>query len=136
MRVIIDVNIWVSFCIGQQLDDLPLAVGNPGVELFICEALEAEFADVVSRPRLAKYIRPERVIEVYQIMEAYSVYAEIEQTRADFKDAKDNYLLDFSQTIEAGYLVTGDQNLLALENYFETNIISFRDFMRLLSTEN
>lgn len=49
MRVIIDVNIWVSFCIGQQLDDLPLAVGNPGVELFICEALEAEFADVVSR---------------------------------------------------------------------------------------
>lgn len=69
-------------------------------------------------------------------MEAYGVYAEIEQTRADFKDAKDNYLLDFSQTIEAGYLVTGDQNLFALENYFETNIISFRDFMRLLSTEN
>lgn len=132
MRVVIDVNIWVSFCIGQHLDDLPLAVGDPAVELFICEALEAEFADVVSRPRLAKYIRPERVIEVYQIMEAYGIYAEIEQARADFVDAKDNYLLDFSHTIEAGYLVTGDQNLLALGNYFETKIISFRDFMRIL----
>ena len=67
MRVIIDVNIWVSFCIGQHMDDLSLAVGDPKVELFTCEALEAEFAHVVNRPRLAKYIRPERVIEVFQI---------------------------------------------------------------------
>ena len=99
MRVIIDVNIWVSFCIGQYLDDLPLAVGDPAVEPFICEALEAEFADVASRPRLAKYIRPELVAEVLQLMEAYGIYAKIEQTEADFVDAKDNYLLDFSRSV-------------------------------------
>ncbi len=69
-------------------------------------------------------------------MEAYGVYVEIEKAEADFTDAKDNYLLNFSHTIEAGYLVTGDQNLLVLGNYYETTIISFRDFMRLLSAEN
>ena len=122
MRVIIDVNIWVSFCIGQYLDDLPLAVGDPAVEPFICEALEAEFADVASRPRLAKYIRPERVAEVLQLMEAYGIYAKIEQTEADFVDAKDNYLLDFSRSVRAEYLVTGDQNMLALGSYFSAAV--------------
>lgn len=128
MRVIIDVNIWVSFCIGQHLDDLPLALGHPAVELFICEALESEFADVVSRPRLAKYIRPERVVEVFQLMEAYGIYAEIEWAEANFVDDKDNYLLDFSRSIRAEYLVTGDQNLLALESYFKQKSSRFENF--------
>lgn len=135
MRVIIDVNIWVSFCIGQHLDDLSLALSQPAVELFICEALESEFADVVSRPRLAKYIRQERVVEVFQLMEAYGISAEIEWTEANFVDANDNYLLDFSRSVRAEYLVTGDQGLLALGNYVETKIISFREFIRMLKTE-
>ena len=108
MRVIIDVNIWVSFCIGQHLDNLPLVVGHQSVQLFVCEALEIEFANVASRPRLAKYIRPERVIEIFQLMEAYGIYAEIKQAEANFVDAKDNYLLDFSRSVNANFLVTGD----------------------------
>lgn len=133
MRVIIDVNIWVSFCIGQYLDNLPLVVGHQSVQLFVCEALEIEFANVASRPRLAKYIRPERVIEVFQLMEAYGIYAEIKQAEANFVDSKDNYLLDFSRSVNANFLVTGDQELLALESYFEMKIISFREFVRLLN---
>ena len=132
MRVIIDVNIWVSFCIGQHLDDLPLAIGNSAVELFICDALETEFADVVNPPGLAKYIRGERVIEACQLMEVYGIRAEIERTEANFADAKDNYLLDFSQSIAAEFLVTDDRHLLALERYFETKIISFREFTGFL----
>jgi len=131
MRVIFDVNIWVSFCIGQALDDLPLAISHPSVEVFVCQELELEFADVSSRPRLAKYIRPERVLEVLQLMEAFGNRATIERSGADFVDPKDNYLLDFSQTIRATYLVTGDQNLLALKRYHTTRIVSFRDFMGL-----
>lgn len=132
MRVIVDVNLWISFCIGQHLDDLPIVLGHPLVELFICEELEQEFTEVSRRPRLAKYIRKERVEEVFQLMNAYGIKAEIDRIRADFVDAKDNYLLDFSQSVNAAYLVTGDQNLLALGIYDKTKIISFRDFIKVL----
>jgi putative PIN family toxin of toxin-antitoxin system len=131
MRVIFDVNIWVSFCIGHALDDLPVAISHPDVEVFICPELELEFADVSSRPRLAKYIRPERILEALQLMETFGNRATIERAEADFIDSKDNYLLDFSQTIRATYLVTGDQNLLALKRYHSTRIVSFRDFKDL-----
>jgi len=135
MRVIVDVNLWVSFCIGQHLDELPIALSHPAVELFICKELENEFADVAQRPRLMKYIRTDRVAEVFQLMEAYGVRATITRAEADFVDEKDNYLLDFSRSIQADYLVTGDQNLLNLEHYFETQIISFQAFLRTLKNE-
>ena len=43
-----------------------------------------------------------------------------------------NYLLDFSKSVDAAYLVTGDQNLLALKGYHSTKIISFRAFVKVL----
>ena len=72
------------------------------------------------------------VEEVFQLMGAYGIKARIDRIGADFVDAKDNYLLDFSRSVDAEYLVTGDQNLLALGIYYGTRIISFRDFIRVL----
>lgn len=135
MRIIIDVNIWVSFCIGQHLDDLPTVVNYSSVELFICKELEQEFTEVSTRPKLAKYMRQERVQEVFQLMAAFGIKAEIDRIGADFVDAKDNYLLDFSRSVDASYLVTGDQNLLALGIYYKTKIISFRDFIKMLQED-
>jgi predicted nucleic acid-binding protein len=65
-------------------------------------------------------------------MESYGVRAFITRAEADFVDEKDNYLLDFSRSIRADYLVTGDQNLLNLERYFDTRIISFQAFLKML----
>jgi len=132
MRIIIDVNLWISFCIGQHVEDLPILLGHPSVKLYVCEDLEREFDEVSKRPRLKKYIRPERLEEVYQLMESYAIKEKIEREAADFIDAKDNYLLDFSQSVDANYLVTGDQNLLALGAYFETKIIAFKSLVAIL----
>lgn len=41
MRIVIDVNIWLSFCIGHFLDDLPRLVALQDVELFTCLELNA-----------------------------------------------------------------------------------------------
>ncbi len=50
MRVVIDVNVWMSFCIGQLLDDLPQLLAFPEVEIFTCVELSSEFAEVAARP--------------------------------------------------------------------------------------
>ena len=68
-------------------------------------------------------------------MEIYGTKAQIDRTGADFVEAKDNYLLDFSRSVEAAFLVTGDQNLLALEKYFGTKIIYFREFVKVLEEQ-
>lgn len=131
MRVVIDVNVWLSFCIGHLLDDLPRLVALQDVELFTCLELNAEFVAVASRPKLEKYIRKERIEEALELLESYASLAEIKARAADFADAKDNYLLDLCDAISSDYLVTGDTLLLELEQHNQTKVISYRSFWTL-----
>jgi uncharacterized protein len=132
MKVIIDANIWISFCIGQMLDDLPWIVEHPIVELFTCLELNSEVVEVAARPRLKKYIREKRIKEVLELIENYASLVTIEAKKADFKDPKDNYLLDLCDTILAEYLITGDTLLLDLQEHKQTKIIRFREFCEIL----
>jgi uncharacterized protein len=107
-KVVVDVNIWLSFCIGQLLDDLPRLLTLPEVELFTCLELNTEFVEVSARPKLKKYIRKARIQETLELLESYASLVSIESRDANFADPKDNYLLDLCDTINATYLVTGD----------------------------
>jgi len=127
-KVVIDVNIWLSFCIGQLLDNLPHLVALPNVELFTCLELNTEFVEVSARPKLKKYIRKSRVAETLELLESCASLVLIESAKADFADPKDNYLLNLCDTISADYLVTGDTLLLELGLHSQTKIIKYRDF--------
>ena len=61
-------------------------------------------------------------------MQATAILVQITSRMADFNDANDNYLLDLCHAVQADYLVTGDKPLLALGNYNETQILSYRAF--------
>jgi uncharacterized protein len=129
--VVIDVNIWLSFCIGQLLDDLPRLVSLPEVELYTCLELNSEFIEVSNRPKLKKYIRKDRIQETLELLESYASLVSIESRDANFTDPKDNYLLDLCNTINATYLVTGDNLLLDLKVHNQTKILKYRDFCDL-----
>lgn len=49
------------------------------------------------------------------------------------RDSKDLYLVSFSCSIHADYLVTGDKDLLVINQYLETKIITLADFKRILN---
>lgn len=72
IRVVVDVNIWLSFCIGQMLDELPHLVALPSVEFFTCLELNTEFVEVAARPKLKKYIRKSRLEETLELLETYA----------------------------------------------------------------
>jgi len=127
-KVVVDVNVWLSFCIGQLLDDLPYLVALPNIELFTCIELNTEFVEVSARPKLKKYIRRGRVEETLELLESCASLVQIESAKADFTDPKDNYLLNLCDTIAADYLVTGDALLLELGQHSRTKIIKYRDF--------
>ncbi len=136
MHVVIDVNIWISFCIGKHLDDLPQVIEHPEVRLFACLEFDAELADVVTRPRLQKYIKPRRLQEMYQLLDVYARYERITYHSASFGDVNDNYLLNLCDTVKADYLVTGDIPLLNLGTHNQTKIITYRAFCELLGIKN
>ncbi|MDR2683088.1 MAG: putative toxin-antitoxin system toxin component, PIN family [Dysgonamonadaceae bacterium] len=55
---------------------------------------------------------------------------DVQTTRC--RDPKDNFLLSLAQTVQADFLITGDNDLLVLKHHLGTVIISFNDFISLV----
>jgi uncharacterized protein len=136
MRIIIDVNLWVSFGMGKSLERLRAVLPHPEVELYASIDLNREIADVVQRPRLKKYLKPARVREIFELLSQFANYVDIVgASTANFQDAKDNYLLNLADEIQADFLVTGDKLLLELRQYQNTRIITFSELLIQLGLE-
>ena len=132
-RVIFDSNIWISFAIGKRLNELKMTLTNPNVMVFVCRKLLMEVGRTVQKPKLAKYISPNRRQMLLELIES-CYYIDIEEQIMLSRDPNDNYLLDLSAKINANYLITGDNDLLILKNYKRTNIVTFNSFMAILET--
>lgn len=122
----------MSYAIGKHLDDIPLILKRPDIELFACDELFAEFERVRHYPKLVKILHPNRVVETFELMNAKASVVQIARRSADFIDPKDNYLLDLCDTVEADYLVTGDVPLLNLGLHNKTRILRYRAFCDML----
>jgi uncharacterized protein len=128
MKVVFDNNIWLSYAIGNHMEDIPKILLLPTIELFACSELLDEFERVRHYPKLQKYLKPERAKDTIDLICAKALFVPIIDRNAEFVDPKDNYLLDLCRTVSADVLVTGDKALLALEVYEETRILTYRSF--------
>ena len=131
-KVIIDTNLWVSFLIGKELVSLKELIVNGQVQpVFSKESLE-ELKQVTQRPKLQKYFPPEKVNELLLFLNAISLFVEIQSNVKVCRDPKDNFLLAIAQESQSDYLITGDQDLLILERFQSTKIISYRNLLSIL----
>ena len=133
IRVIFDSNIWVSFAIGKRLNELRMALTHPKVEVFVCQKLLWEVRITTHKPKLLKYISQDRQKMLLELMQACQS-VKIEEQISVSRDPNDDYLLDLAVTSNADFLVTGDNDLLILKNYHNTNIVSFTSFMAVMDT--
>lgn len=132
LKVIIDTNLWVSFLIGKELVNLKgLIVDGQVQPVFSKESLD-ELKQVTQRPKLQKYFPPEKVNELLLFLNAISLFVEIQSDVKICRDPKDNFLLAIAQESQADYLITGDQDLLILEKFQSTKIISYRNLLSIL----
>ena len=132
-RVIFDSNIWISFYIGKRLNELRIALTHPKVKVFVCQKLLWEVKATTQKPKLLKYISPDRERMLLEIMQACQYVNIVEQVSIS-RDPNDDYLLDLAVTTDADFLVTGDKDLLVLKKYHNTNIISYSSFMAVIDT--
>lgn len=132
LRVVIDTNLWISFLIGKTLAGLTEALARDEVCLLFSEELFEEFLTVVQRPKFARYFSADDVRELIALLQVKMTWVDVTEKYDDCRDAKDNFLLDLSVSGQADYLVTGDGDLLDLNPFHGTHIITYREFEQLL----
>jgi len=133
MRIIFDNNIWISFLIGKRLSELRPVFSRTDVEIYYCDELEREFLDVAHRPKILKYVNEQQIERVHQLMIGACCHGTFTNLNiAPVRDPKDVYLLSLSDAVKADYLVSGDSDLLELNEYNHTKIVDFETILGLL----
>jgi putative toxin-antitoxin system toxin component, PIN family len=133
VNVVLDTNIWISFLIGQSLDNMEDRFLQNDIHVLTSEDQLHEVRDVIARPKFARYfsvVEQERLEDfLFRTALPVTPSERIELCR----DPKDDFLLELAVAGEADYLVTGDEDLLVLGAIRQTRIIRLAEFCELLT---
>jgi putative PIN family toxin of toxin-antitoxin system len=129
IKVIIDTNLWISFLIGKQLASLKyLLIEKTLVPIFSPQLLN-EINLVTKRPKLQKHFSPRKVQELLELLNIIGLCIETKSKINICRNAKDNYLLALAKDSQADFLITGDQDLLILQQFGITKIVTYQQFL-------
>ena len=132
LRVIVDTNCWISFLIGRRLSKLVDLLSNERIQLIICDELLAEIREVTTRPKFAKYFPTKDVESLIEFLQIIGEPFEPTQTVKLCRDEADDYLLALAIEAHVHYLVTGDQDLLVLQEVETCRIVDAATFERTI----
>lgn len=128
IKVIFDSNIWISFLIGKRLQNIKDLISTQQITIVLSEQLLLELRMVTQRPKLKKYFPEQKVEELIAFLRAVGQIHLPDVSNQLSRDPKDNFLLDLAETSKADFLVTGDKDLLVLNPFTKTQILTPADF--------
>ncbi len=127
-KIIIDTNLWISFLLTKQFSFLDKLLAKKKVKLVFSEELLTEFIEVVKRPKLSKYFQHKDLEQLIEIIDQYAVFYSVNSTIEICRDEKDNFLLALAKASKANFLITGDNDLLVLKKFENTEIITIAEY--------
>lgn len=130
LRVVVDTNLWISFLIGRRLDVLLEMFEDPWFELVCTPLLRTEILMVAQREKFRRWFSLEKVELLRQFIDEEMTMVEIDINNipSRCRDPKDDYLLELAVQADALYLVSGDDDLLALGQIEDCRILTVREF--------
>jgi uncharacterized protein len=134
LRLVIDTNILISGL--MSVNSLPQQVFDYATSqaiLLMSDEVQSEIENVISRPKLQKYITLERrtkfLSELSQQVERVTINQQIRACR----DPKDDKFLELAFCGEANYIITGDADLLDLHPFQNISIIKAASFLTAIA---
>ena len=134
LRVVLDTNLLVSYLLtqGNTISRIIDSWDRGEIEVLVSPAIIEELVEVVQRPRLRKQMTadPQVLIDLI-VSEAIHTSGDLTLSGAS-RDPKDDKFLACALEGAAGYIVTGDQDLLSLESFQGVSIVRPADFVELI----
>ena len=127
-EIIIDTNIWISFLIGKELQDLKDLIVSEKVKVITTDQLINEIKLVTSRDKLKKYFNQDKVSDLISLLDILADKVKIKKIDKVCRDPKDDFILALSKESRANYLITGDKDLLEIKVYGRTKIVTVKQF--------
>jgi putative PIN family toxin of toxin-antitoxin system len=140
MRVLVDTNLFIAYLLKPRPDSfIPLllnAVAEGTVTLLLPEALLDKVGHTIRRkPHLLLRITEAKLTRFLQLLQSVAELGPLitEQIPAITRDPKDDYLIAYAVVGQADYLISGDKDLLVLEQLGAVTIVHSGQFREILA---
>lgn len=130
LKVILDTNLWISFLITKNYSQLDEILVEKKCTLVFSEELLEEFLTVIKRPKFRRFFSNEETENLIETIQEFAEFVEVKSEVSVCRDEKDNFLLSLSKDSKTDFLITGDKDLLDLENFESTKIVTISDFLK------
>jgi putative PIN family toxin of toxin-antitoxin system len=132
LRVIIDTNLWISFIISKRFNALDPIFQSSNIRVLFSIELIEEIRATVEKPKLKKHFDSKAVEEMLLTFESMIELIQVKSKVQICRDSKDDFLLSLSKDGKAHFLITGDKDLLSLNRFRKTDVVTFSQFIKVL----
>ncbi|MFY0673655.1 MAG: putative toxin-antitoxin system toxin component, PIN family [Bacteroidia bacterium] len=129
IKVVIDTNLWISFLISNRLSQLDDLLKSNQVKIAYSNELLNEFVEVARRPKFQKFFTELEIILALRILEVHGTLVDVKSDIKVCRDPKDNFLMNLAVDANARFLITGDDDLLVIEQIENTKILQWAAFL-------
>ena len=133
MRVVLDVNVWISALLWGGVPDRVVLLAEAGqIVVFASEALFSEFETTLRRPKFEQKVQSLDTTVEEILREVRSLLEWCEPIAIDvpqLRDPKDLIIIATAVGADAEVLVTGDRDLLILNEFEGIPILTPQQFL-------
>ncbi|GJL56228.1 MAG: PIN domain-containing protein [Nitrospirales bacterium] len=136
-RVVLDTNMLVSRLLTPG--SVPAQAVHKAIQeadILMSEATVAELADVLNRKKFDDYVSVEDRQKFLRLLIKVVDMVPINTTVSVCRDPKDNMFLELAINGEANIIVTGDDDLLALNPFRNIEIVTPAVFLEMAENQN
>jgi len=98
-------------------------------EVLVSVATLEELAQVLSRPRFERYVTAAEREEFIEALVERALLVEPSEVVRKCRDPKDDMFLELALAGKADFIVTGDEDLLVLHPFGQTEIVTVEHFL-------
>ena len=136
LRCVFDTNTVVSAALFRgSVPERAIFLGLRIAAVLMSRELAGELNDVLSRPRFDRYADREIREEFLQDLVRQAESVEVTERVRACRDPKDDKILELAVNGNADYIVTGDDDLLAMNPFRDIEIVRPADFLTVVGSE-
>jgi len=133
MRIVLDVNVWISGLLWQGVPRQVIDLARSGaVTIFVSEPILSELAEVLARVKFQSKMRSLSITSqdlIYLVRQLSQICVPIAVNVPNLRDPDDAVILGTAIAAKAMLVVSGDLDLLVLEEFVGIPILTPADFL-------
>ena len=134
VRLVIDTNLWISFIISKKIHHIDKLFLEHKIKLLFSLELVEEIKATMQKPKLEKYFNSNSMGDLLEILDSFIEMIDVKSNVLVCRDDKDNFLLSLAIDGKADFLLTGDKDLLILNKFEKTKIVTMTEFIELINS--